>query len=178
MRLEPMEGAMYSRMDKRDHMKVLLMFCGLAGSVSLFLMASRVFLVPGIVLGAAAAVLACYGGASLYRVRRLIMPIKGCFLELQRDFFVVRQVFRDGQYEFCRIYYDEVREVVRDRDGFYVQAELVKGFIRGPGVKERTCFQVRAFGYEAAAFEAYYSALLKKLEAVPEITICEREVVA
>lgn len=171
MRLEPLEGAMDSRMDQRDQMKRLLLICGLAGSVSLFLMSSRTFMKAGILLGAAAILAACFCGGFLYRVHRLIMPMKGCYLELQGQYFAVRQVFRDGQYELCRIYYDEVREIVKDKVGFYVRAELAKGIIRRPGREDCTCFEVRSFGYQEEEFQAFYSALLDKLAGRKEAKI-------
>ena len=51
------------------------------------------------------------------------MPLANCFLEIQSDCFVAVQPFRDGEYESCRIYFEEIEGMIEGKKGtgFYVR---------------------------------------------------------
>ena len=54
----------------------------------------------------------------VYRgIQRQIMPLTNCFLEIQRDCFVAVQPFRDGEYESCRIYFEEIEGLIEGKRG-------------------------------------------------------------
>ena len=73
--------------------------------------------VVGIAAGALAVIWVVYR-----EIQRRIMPLVNCFLEVQGDCFVAVQPFRDGEYESCRIYFEEIEGLIEGKrgKGFYV----------------------------------------------------------
>ena len=95
-----------------------------------------------------------------------IMQTKGCYMKLEEDCLVIRQPQKNGHYEICRIFYNEMEKIVegsrRGISEFYVvirnmNEEEQKSFILlDRKEKETSVFQVRAFGYDREEFREFY----------------------
>ena len=122
MRLEPSEEMMYRRMDWKERRLLLFPLLGILASVGLLLIGSGRWRIWGVVVvGIAAGAMAVLW--VVYReIQRRIMPLVNCFLEVQGDCFVAVQPFRDGEYESCRIYFEEIEGLIEGKrgKGFYV----------------------------------------------------------
>ena len=123
MRLEPSEEMMYRRMDWKERLLLLFPLLGILVSVGVLMIGSgrwRVYgvIVMGLAVGAMIVVWVVYRG-----IQRRIMPLANCFLEIQSDCFVAVQPFRDGEYESCRIYFEEIEGMIEGKKGtgFYVR---------------------------------------------------------
>lgn len=121
MRLEPSEEMMYRRMDWKERLLLLFRLLGILMSVGLLMIGAGRWRGYGVVVvglvGALVVVWVVYQG-----IQRRIMPLANCFLEVQRDCFVAVQPFRDGEYESCRIYFEEIEGLIEGKKGkgFYV----------------------------------------------------------
>ena len=123
MRLEPSEEMMYRRMDWKERLLLLFPLLGILTSVGLLMIGSGRWrgygvVIAGLAVGALMVVWVVYRGSE-----RRIMPLANCFLEVQRDCFVAVQPFRDGEYESCRIYFEEIEGLIEGKrgKGFYVR---------------------------------------------------------
>lgn len=123
MRLEPSEEMMYRRMDWKERLLLLFPLLGILASVGLLMMGSGCWrtcgiVIVGMVVGALVVTWVVYR-----EIQRRIMPLANCFLEVQRDCFVAVQPFRDGEYESCRIYFEEIEGLIEGKrgKGFYVR---------------------------------------------------------
>ena len=123
MRLEPSEEMMYRRMDWKERLLLFFPLLGILASVGLLMAASEHWrtcgiVIVGIAVGIFVVVWVVYRG-----IQRRIMPLANCFLEVQGDCFVTVQPFRDGKYESCRIYFEEIEGLIEGKkgEGFYVR---------------------------------------------------------
>ena len=88
-----------------------------------------------------------------------IMPLVNCFLEVQRDCFVAVQSFRDGEYESCRIYFEEIEG--KRRKGFYVRVSGEgRSVIRG-NAWSRVIY-ISSLGYSDGEIKTIYSKIGEK----------------
>lgn len=114
---------MYRRMDWKERLLLLFPLLGVAASVGFLMMAWERWRVWG--MGVSGVALVSIAGAWIgYReIQKRIMPLNQCFLEVRSDCFVAVQPFRDGVYESCRIYYDEIESLIEGKrgKGFYVR---------------------------------------------------------
>ena len=163
MRLEPSEEMMYRRMDWKERLLLLFPLLGILASVGLLLIGSgrwRIWgvAVVGIAAGAMAAVWVVYR-----EIQRRIMPLVNCFLEVQGDCFVAVQPFRDGEYESCRIYFEEIEGLIEGKrgKGFYVRVSGEgRSIIRG-NARSRVIY-ISSLGYSEDKIKALYYRILKK----------------
>lgn len=91
------------------------------------------------------------------------MPLVECFLELQSDCFVAVQPFRDGVYESCRIYFDEIENLIKGRKGkgFYIRISGEgRSVIRG-NVWSRVIY-ISSLGYSEDDIRVLYYKIWKK----------------
>ena len=90
----------------------------------------------------------------VYReIQRRIMPLVNCFLEVQGDCFVAVQSFRDGEYESCRIYFEEIEG--KRRKGFYVRVSGEGRSVVQRKERGRVMF-VSSEGYDRGKFWVVY----------------------
>ena len=172
MRLEPSDEPMYHRMDQRDRALIMIPVFGIAASLGLFFLAARFPAIiggPFIVLG----VCGMFVSAIRYwKLKQLIMPLSGCYLEIQTSCFVVRQPWKKEHYEQCRIYFKEVQALIREAKagGFYLQIpEGGESEIRGFGENRRCLFYVSPFGYPEDKMPAMYQTIKERLPETAEI---------
>lgn len=163
MRLEPSEEFMYRRMDWKERLLLLFPLLGIGASVGLLLIAYGRWrtwgvVIVGIAMGALTVVWAVYR-----EIQRRIMPLVECFLELQSDCFVAVQPFRDGVYESCRIYFDEIENLIKGRKGkgFYIRISGEgRSVIRG-NVWSRVIY-ISSLGYSEDDIRVLYYKIWKK----------------
>lgn len=172
MRLEPTEESMYRRMDLKDQMLMMIPVFGILASLGLFLLASPAMFVPGLVMLAAAISGMC-GSMGMYsRIKRRIMPLAGCFLEIQTNCFVAVQPYRDNRYESCRVYYHDVTELIRGagNKGFYIRiSEQGESVIQDEADHERRVLFINPFGYSKDGVEEIYAVLKKRVPGTTDI---------
>lgn len=172
MRLEPSDKPMYHRMDQRDRALIMIPVFGIAASLGLFFLAARF---PAIIGGPFIGLGVCgmFGGAIRYwKLKQMIMPLRGCCLEIQTSCFVARQPWKKEHYEQCRIYFKEVQALIREAKvgGFYLQIpEGGESEIRGFGENRRCLFYVSPFGYPEDKMQAMYQTIKERLPETAEI---------
>lgn len=157
MRLEPSEEMMYRRMDWKERLLLLFPLLGILASVGLLLIGSGRWRIWGVaVVGIAAGALAVLW--VVYReIQRRIMPLVNCFLEVQSDCFVAVQPFRDGEYESCRIYFEEIEGLIEEKrgKGFYVRVSGEGRSVVQRKERGRVMF-VSSEGYDRGRFGVVY----------------------
>ncbi len=162
MRLEPSEEMMYRRMDWKERLLLLFPLLGILASVGLLMIGAGRWRVYGVVI-VGLAVCALMVTWVVYRgIQRRIMPLANCFLEVQRDCFVAVQPFWDGEYESCRIYFEEI-EGKRGKE-FYVRISGEGRSVVQRKERGRMMF-VGSEGYDGERFGIVYR---KIQERVPE----------
>ncbi len=92
------------------------------------------------------------------------MPLVNCFLEVQSDCFVAVQPFRDGEYESCRIYFEEIEGLIEGKrgKGFYVRVSGEGRSVVQRKERGRVMF-VSSEGYEGERFEEIYERIRSKV---------------
>ena len=167
MRLEPSEEMMYRRMDWKERLLLLFPLLGILVSVGLLMIGAghwRVYgmIVVGLAVCAMIMVWVVYRG-----IQRRIMPIANCFLEVQRDCFVAVQPFQDGEYESCRIYFEEIEGLIEGKrgKGFYVRISGEGRSVVQRKERGRVMF-VSSEGYDGERFKMMYEKIRKKLDEV------------
>lgn len=177
MRLEPSAEFMYRRMDQKDRVQILIPVCGIFASLGFFVTAFPKLYLSGIsmIIGFLAAMLLCLG---LYRnLKRKIMPVSGCFLEIQSKCFVVAQPYLDNTYETCRVYYDEIENLVRMKNGngFYLKVNGEgKSIIKGKQKGKRRTMLIRSSGYSKENMDAFYKTIAARLPDTARVYEYER----
>ena len=168
MRLEPSEEMMYRRMDWKERLLLLFPLLGILASVGLLMIGAGHWrrygmIVVGLAVCAMIMVWVVYRG-----IQRRIMPIANCFLEVQRDCFVAVQPFRDGEYESCRIYFEEIEGLIEGKrgKGFYVRISGEGRSVVQRKEQGRVMF-VSSEGYDGERFGIVYR---KIQERAPETT--------
>ena len=164
LRLEPSEEYMYRRMDWKDRLTVLIPVLGVVASAGLFLIAAGV----EVMIGAAVCTASLLGiagvGVGCVVIKRRIMPLSRCFLEIQKDCFVAVQPFRDEEYESCRIFFREIESLIKEQKngGFYIRIPE-----KGSSViqrKEKGCVMyVSPLGYPEEEMEVVYQKIRGRL---------------
>ncbi len=164
MRLEPSEEMMYRRMDWKERLLLLFPLLGILASVGLLMIGSGRWrgygvVVVGLAVGALMVIWVVYRG-----IQRRIMPIVNCFLEVQRDCFVAVQPFRDGEYESCRIYFEEIEGMIEGKKGkgFYVRISGEGRSVVQRKERGRVIF-VSSEGYDRGKFGVLYEKIEEKV---------------
>lgn len=166
MRLEPSEEFMYRRMDQKDQMRIMIPVFGIMFSLGFLLLSSPATVMTGVavLIGSVIGIGGCIG---LYVwLKRRIMPLVGCYLEIQTTCFVAVQPFLDSQYESCKIYYKDVEAVVKERKnkGFYLKIkESGESTIRGKGSDMRRILFISPFGYSKEGIGEMYEIFKKRV---------------
>lgn len=167
MRLEPSEEMMYRKMDWKERLLLLFPLLGILESAGLLLIASDCWRILGVVISGTAisALLVVW---MLYKgIQRRIMPLTHCFFEIQSDCFVAVQPFRDGAYESCRIYFDEIESLIegRRRKGFYVRISGKGRSVVQRKERGRVMF-VSSEGYDRQKFSVVYEKVMGRYQVI------------
>lgn len=166
MRLLAKDEDIYKLMDLRDGYLCCGGFCLIATAVSIhFLMQGlsweRVYFLTAFGLGGILLFFLAWKNS------RRIMEAECCYMELDGESLAVYQPEQNGQYESCRIFYDEVEKIVEgSRKGipeFYVvidPSEERESFILLDGEEQkRKIFCVHSLGYGNQEFKKFYRRL-------------------
>ena len=177
MRLEPSEEMMYRRMDWKERLLLLFPLLGILASVGLLLIGSGRWRIWGmVVVGIAAGALAVVW--VVYReIQRRIMPLANCFLEVQRDCFVAVQPFRDGEYESCRIYFEEIEGLIEGKKGkgFYVRISGEGRSVVQRKERGKVMF-VSSEGYDEEKFRGVYERIRVRIPEVKNIDKSNKDI--
>ena len=164
MRLEPAEEFMYKRMDWKGRMLLLFPLWGILGLAGVPLTLREDCLVWGLsAVGAALGAMAVTW--VVYReLEKRIMPLDQCFLEVQGSWFAAVQPFRDGVYESCRIYFQDMESLVmgKRKNGFYIRISKDGKSVIHRRRKGYTMY-VSAEGYDKEKFLAMYGKIRGRL---------------
>ena len=91
------------------------------------------------------------------KISRKIMEAEVCYMELDVDSLAVCQPEKNGHYECCRIFYNEIDKIVegtlRGVPEFYIvlndQKEKESFFLLDEEEQNRNIFRVRSFGFDS-----------------------------
>lgn len=166
MRLMAKEEDIYKLMDQRDRYLCYAGLCLVAAAVSVYFLMQRVSwegIYVLVVSGFGSFLLLFHG----WKIDRRIMEAGCCYMELDGDSLAVCQPEQNGQYESCRIFYDEVVKIVEgSRKGipeFYVVIDSDQdreSFILLEDEEQmRKIFCVRSLGYGNKEFKRFYRKL-------------------
>lgn len=166
MRLLAKDEDIYKLMDLRDGYLCGGGFCLIATAVSIhFLMRGlsweRVYFLTAFGLGG---ILLFFHA---WKNSKRIMEAECCYMELDGESLAVYQPEQNGQYESCRIFYDEVEKIVEgSRKGipeFYVVIDSSKEresfILLDDEEQKRKIFCVRSLGYGNQEFKKFYRRL-------------------
>ena len=154
MRLEPSEEMMYRRMDWKERLLLLFPLLGILASVGMLMIGAERWkgygvVVVGLAVGALMVVWVAYRG-----IQRRIMPLVNCFLEVQSD----------GEYESCRIYFEEIEGLIEGKKGkgFYVRISGEGRSVVQRKERGRVMF-VSSEGYDGEKFGELYAKIRGKI---------------
>ncbi len=166
MRLMAKEEDIYKLMDQRDRYLCYAGFCFVAAAVSVYFLMQKLSW-EGIYFLAVSGLGSFLFIFYAWKSGRQIMEAGCCYMELDGDSLAVCQIEQNGQYESCRIFYDEVEKIVEgSRKGipeFYVVID--PGQDRGSFIlledeeQMRNIFCVRSLGYGNKEFKKFYRKL-------------------
>ncbi len=164
MRLEPSEEMMYRRMDWKERLLLLFPLLGILVSVGVLMIGSERWRTCGIVIMGMAVGALVVAWVVYREIQRRIMPLANCFLEVQRDCFVAVQPFRDGEYESCRIYFEEIEGLVEGKKGkgFYVRISEEGRSVVQRKERGKVMF-VSSEGYDGEKFRGMYERIREKV---------------
>ncbi len=171
MRVELSEAAMYRRMDKKERCMVMMPLCGMVVFGGVILMAAGYPLLMCLALSSISAVGLIASGIKYQKLKRLIMPVSRCFLEVEGACFSVVQPWTDERYESCRIELEDIERLVKAKRGsFYVKIHPERrSRIQDGSGRMRTIICVRPFGYETEQIEAIYQRIKERLPKTAEV---------
>lgn len=124
--------------------------------------------IVGMAAGAFVVVWVVYQG-----IQRQIMPIANCFLEVQRDCFVAVQPFRDGEYESCRIYFEEIEGLIEGKKGFYVRISGEGRSVVQRKERGRVMF-VSSEGYDGKKFGVMCEKIKRRIQMEEKMYVIEK----
>lgn len=166
MRLKAKEDDIFNMMDRRDLYLIGIVLCCIAAGVTGYLL-SRYICWDLLYLSAALFFGILFLMVNTIRISRRIMEANQCYMQLEEKCLVVLQPEKNGHYESCRIYYDEMDKIVEgSRRGipeFYIvikDVENRKSFmLLDDEEEERLIFCVRSLGYDINEFREFYRKL-------------------
>ena len=166
MRLMAREEDIYRLMDQRDRSLCYAGVCFTAAAVSVYFLLKGLSW-EGIYFLAVSGIGSLLFLAHAWKNGRRVMEAGCCYMELDEDSMAVCQTGQDGQYESCRIFYDEVEKIVEgSRKGipeFYVvvapNQERESFILLDDEEQTRRIFCVRSLGYGTKEFKRFYRKL-------------------
>lgn len=169
MRLMATEDDVYRLMDLKDrYLLGSILGCALIGISVYLLAAGKWYWDIGYLFAASCLGVICFI-RKIWKIKRKIMGAGNCYLELEKDCLVVCQPEKNGHYESCRIFYEEIEKIVEgSRRGipeFYVvikagEEEQQSFILLDDEEEKRRIFCVRSLGYETQKFIQFYKQLL------------------
>lgn len=168
MRLKATEDDVYRLMDRREQYSIAAVLCAVADGICTYLMVYQKRCWDLAYLCCVLTVAAVLLIRQVLVSGRRIMEAESCYMELETDSLAVRQPEKNGHYESCRIFYDEIDKIVEgSRRGipeFYVVLqEIEEGqesfILLDEEEQHRRIFCVRSFGFDHKKFIEFYRKL-------------------
>lgn len=168
LRLKATEDDVYRLMDRREQYSAAAGFCAVAEVVCTYLLVYRKRCWDLVYLCGILAVTLVLLIRQAWKSGRRIMEAESCYMELDADSLAVCQPEKNGHYESCRIFYEEIDKIVEgSRRGipeFYVVLrEIEEGqesfILLDEKEQRRRIFCVRSFGFDHKKFIEFYRKL-------------------
>lgn len=168
MRVKTTEDDVYRLMDRREQYIAAAALLSIAECICIYLLVcqKRCWDLAYVCVAFAMAVILFTRQA--LRSGRRIMEAECCYLELDGDSLAVCQPEKNGHYESCRIFYEEIDKIVEgSRRGipeFYVVLrDIEEGqesfILLDDEEQRRRIFCVRSFGFDDEKFIEFYRSL-------------------
>lgn len=147
LRLQATEDDVYHLMDLKEQYFIMTAICSVAEGISayFFIYQKRCWDLVYLCTALALAIILLLRQA--IKISRRIMEAENCYMALEEDSLAVCQPEKNGKYESCRIFYDEMDKIVEgSRRGipeFYI-------VIRKEGKEQKSlgkCWKRRKTGY-------------------------------
>lgn len=165
MRLQAKEDEVYHLMDLKEWFSILIGLGSFFEGIALYFFIFRIrvwdlaYLCVALILGI------LFLLRQTASISRRIMEAEYCYMELEPDSLAVCQPEKNGRYESCRIFYQEIDKIVEgSRRGipeFYVvlketDQERESFFLLDDEEQKRNIFCVRSFGFDHEDFIHFY----------------------
>lgn len=168
MRVKATEDDVYRLMDRREQYFAAVALLSIMEGVCIYLLVYQKRCWDLAYVCGALAVAVILFIRQVLRSGRRIMEAECCYLELDGDSLAVCQPEKNGHYESCRIFYEEIDKIVEgSRRGipeFYiVLRDIEEGqesfILLDDEEQKRRIFCVRSFGFEHKKFIEFYRSL-------------------
>ena len=157
LRLQATEDDVYHLMDLKEQYFIMTAICSVAEGISayFFIYQKRCWDLAYLCTALALAIILLLRQA--IKISRRIMEAENCYMALEEDSLAVCQPEKNGKYESCRIFYDEMDKIVegtrRGVPEFYIVIrkegkEQKSFFLLDEEEQERDVFCVRSFGFD------------------------------
>lgn len=168
LRLQATEDDVYHLMDLKEQYLIMTAICSVAEGISayFFIYQKRCLDLAYLCTALALAIIPLLHQA--IKISRRIMEAENCYMALEEDSLAVCQPEKNGKYESCRIFYDEIDKIVegtrRGIPEFYIVIrkegkEQKSFFLLDEEEQERDVFCVRSFGFDNQGFLEFYRKL-------------------
>lgn len=168
MRLRATEDDVYRLMDLRERYDIAAVFLSATEGICLYLLFYQIRCWDLAYLCGAVALTVILLLRQIIKLGRRIMEAENCYMELDGESMAVCQPEKNGHYESCRIFYDEIDKIVEgSRRGvpeFYVVLREMEGepesfILLDEEEQKRRIFCVRSFGFDHRKFIEFYRQL-------------------
>ena len=168
LRLQATEDDVYHLMDLKEQYFIMTAICSVAEVISsyFFIYQKRCWDLVYLCTALALAIILLLRQA--IKISWRIMEAENCYMALEEDSLAVCQPEKNGKYESCRIFYDEMDKIVegtrRGIPEFYIVIrkegkEQKSFFLLDEEEQERDVFCVRSFGFDNQGFMEFYRKL-------------------
>lgn len=168
LRLQATEDDVYHLMDLKEQYFIMTVICSVAEGISayFFIYQKRCWDLVYLCTALALAIILLLRQA--IKISQRIMEAENCYMALEEDSLAVCQPEKNGKYESCRIFYDEMDKIVegtrRGVPEFYIVIrkegkEPKSFFLLDEEEQERDVFCVRSFGFDNQGFMEFYRKL-------------------
>lgn len=168
LRLQATEDDVYHLMDLKEQYFIMTAICSVAEGISayFFIYQKRCWDLAYLCTALALAIILLLRQA--IKISRRIMEAENCYMALEEESQAVCQPEKNGKYESCRIFYDEMDKIVegtrRGVPEFYIVIrkegkEQKSFFLLDEEEQERDVFCVRSFGFDNQGFMEFYRKL-------------------
>lgn len=168
MRLKATEDDVYRLMDRREQYYIAVALCSIAEGICAYLLIYQKRCWDLAYLCAVLAIAIVLFIRQILKSSKRIMEAESCYMELDAESLAVCQPEKNGHYESCRIFYDEIDKIVEgSRRGipeFYVVLrEIEEGqesfILLDEDEQQRRIFCVHSFGFDHKKFIEFYRRL-------------------
>ena len=155
LRLQATEDDVYHLMDLKEQYFIMTAICSVAEGISayFFIYQKRCWDLAYLCTALALAIILLLRQA--IKISRRIMEAENCYMALEEDSLAVCQPEKNGHYECCRIFYEEIDRIVEGSRRGIPEFYIVLGenenresfFLLDEEEQDRTIFLVRSFGF-------------------------------